>query len=326
MNHNEQALQWAIQYLSSWVGCEQISSHRVVNTPYSVVTKLETNQGVFYLKQTPELLFKESKTLTFLNVKKFRNIPEIIAENVELYCFLTTSCGDESLRQLFKERMDVKQLELGIINYTKIQRLLENQLGELLSLFSDWRLSRLPSLFYKLLENEKLLVSDGLTIKKIDKLHQLYPTFTNLCDELSQFKIPETINHCDFHENNMIWNSKTGEVSIIDWAEVVVSHPFFSLNGCLWNINYFHKNKIIKKDFNRLKHICVAPWIDFLAKGALLRALKLCDQINGVFAALAYERMYCATKNLTKTVQREHRGAIAGCLTSFLSANKNIKK
>ena len=42
---------------------------------------------------------------------------------------------------------------------------------------------------------------------------------------------------------------------------------------------------------------------------------------NGVFAALAYKRMYCATENSTKAVQQEHKGAIAGCLTSFLSIN-----
>ena len=44
----------------------------------------------------------------------------------------------------------------------------------------------------------------------------------------------------------MLFDSNAGTINIIDWGEVVVSHPFFSLNGCLWNTTHFNDiNKVL---------------------------------------------------------------------------------
>ena len=37
-------------------------------------------------------------------------------------------CGDHSLRTLFNGEVDFNQLTLGIVNYTSIQRALENKI------------------------------------------------------------------------------------------------------------------------------------------------------------------------------------------------------
>ena len=322
MNQCEQALQWAVQYLVSYKKFSIISHQKIVHTSYSVVHKIETTQDIFYLKQTPGALFQESKILAFLNKQGCRNIPDVLAENNTLHCFLMTSCGDNSLRHLFKGDIDLTKLELGILNYTKIQRLLEDSAQQLLSLgIPDWRLDRFASLYYRLIQQDKLLIDDGLTKKEIDHLHQLYPTCIKLCEDLSKYLIPETINHCDFHENNMLLDRKTGTINIIDWGETVIAHPFFSLNGCLWNIAHFNKLKQTDLIYRKLQSQCIASWLDLYDKEKLLKALDIANQINGVYAALAYEIMYIATKDQPKTVQEEHSGSIAGCLRSFLNIN-----
>jgi aminoglycoside phosphotransferase (APT) family kinase protein len=46
-----------------------------------------------------------------------------------------------------------------------------------------------------------------------------------LCADLAAFKIPETLSHCDFQFNNMLFDKKTDEINIIDWGETVITQP-----------------------------------------------------------------------------------------------------
>ena len=327
MNKDKQALQWAFQYLASYQAASILRHQRVVKTSYSVVYKIETTEKKFYLKQIPEAFLIEPMVLTFLNKQGCNNIPHVLAENNDLLCFLMTSCGNVSLRKLFKGKVDLIKLNQGILNYTEIQRLVENKVQQLLSLgIPDWRLNSFASLYYQLIQQDKLLIDDGLTKKEIDLLHQLYPTCIELCEDLSKFMIPETISHCDFHENNMLHDSKTEAINIIDWGETVITHPFFSLSGCLWNILHF--NKLNKTDlaYHTLQLQCVAPWLGFHDEETLLKALKISEQLNGVYAALGFERLYTATQNQQRSVQQEHSGSIAGCLRSFLGLNSSSKE
>ncbi|CAM2866663.1 aminoglycoside phosphotransferase family protein [Legionella worsleiensis] len=231
-----------------------------------------------------------------------------------------TSVGDISLREEFKDSIQMEQVISGILNFTRIQRYLEKSINELLEIGTlDWRLNTFPSLYLQLIEQDKLLIKDGLDNQEIDRLHNLYNTCTNLCDELSSYEIPETINHCDFHENNMILDINSGVISIIDWGETVISHPFFSLNGCLWNITYFYPIKEYSKSYKLLSANCVAAWQDLYDEQVLLKVLNTAKKINGIFAALSYQRMYKATRNFSNSVQNEHPGSIAGCLRTFLN-------
>lgn len=317
---DDQALQWAFEYLVSNNKLEIVKHEKIVQTSYSLVHKINTTQNIVYLKQTPETLFQESKTLTYLNKQGCQNIPTIIAENKFLNCFLMTSCGGESLRHLFKEKIDLNMLNIGILNYTKIQRTLENRPSQLIALgIPNWRLEKFSSLYHQLIQRDELLMSDGLTEKEITQLNESYRTCLDLCEALSKYQLPETMNHCDFHENNMLLNKNTGDISIIDWGETVLSHPFFSLNGCLWNITYFYQIKQTDKIYRKLQRQCIAPWLELYEEKNLLDALNIANQLNGIFAALSYEQIYNATMDQTQTVQQEHPGSIAGCLRSFLN-------
>ena len=320
----KQALDWANKYLASYKKPTVFKHEKIIHTSYSIVYKIQTADEVFYLKQMPEALFSEPKALGFLKKQGAQNIPNVLAESDDLYCFLMTSCGDISLRHLFKGKIDLTKLNQGISSYTKIQRLVENKVDQLLLLgIPDWRLNRFASLYYQLIQQDKLLLDDGLTKKEIDRLHQLYPTCIKLCEDLSKYMIPETISHCDFHENNMLLDRKTGRINIIDWGETVIAHPFFSLQGCLWNIIHFNELKRTDLAYHKLQSRCVAPWLDLYDEEKLLEALNIADQLNGVYAALGYERIYAATEGQPKSVQQEYHGSIAGCLRSFLSLNSS---
>lgn len=58
------------------------------------------------------------------------------------------NCGDIPLRSLFNGTIDLKLLKIGIYNYTKIQRQLENRVTELFNISTpDWRLDKFPILY-----------------------------------------------------------------------------------------------------------------------------------------------------------------------------------
>ncbi len=112
---------------------------------------------------------------------------------------------------------------------------------------------------------------------------------------------------------------KACEINIIDWGETVITHPFFSLNGCLWNLTYFHALKQTDPGYAKLKSACIVPWLVDDEEIELLKAFDLANQLLGIYAALGYQTMYMATHGQLKTVQHEHPGSIAGCFRSFLS-------
>lgn len=314
MDQHPKALQWAEQYLSEKAGLRVLERQSIVETPWSVVYRIKTAQYVVYLKQVPEMLFVEPDILTFFHHNGCNHIPRIIAINSELHCFLTEACGDIALRELFKGKVNVSLLKVGVDIYTNMQRSLENKTQPLLALgIPDWRLDKFPSLYYRLISQDHLLLNDGLTEEEIERLQELYPICQHLCEELSKHDIPETISHSDFQENNMLLDEKTGSISIIDWGETVIAHPFFSLNGCLWNLTYFNEFKSTDATYKQLKTFCVTSWLNVCDEKTLFELFEIARQLLGIYAAIEYERLYVSTQNNpTRTIQQEKHGSIAG--------------
>ena len=70
-----------------------------------------------------------------------------------------------------------------------------------------------------------------------------------------------------------------------------------------------------------LQSACIAPWVVDYKEIPMLKAFDLANQLLGIHAALAYQRIY---QDQQKTVQQEHPGSIAGCLRTFLKISKPI--
>jgi hypothetical protein len=316
-------LDWALQCLKLEKSAIEFECKKITETPYSSVYKIQTLKNLYYLKQTPPALFMESQILNFLTQHGCKNIPTVIATNSDLCCFLMRASGDISLRKYFNGNIDLDMLKQGIANYTTIQRSMEKYTTDLLDLgVPDWRLDKFPTLYYQLIQQEHLLLDDGLSKTEIVQLQQLHSACLRLCDELAQYKIPETIGHCDFHENNMLLDQKTFSINIIDWGETAITHPFFSLQGCLWQFSYFYNAQLSTPKFRELQKQCIASWLNLNFETKLLQALTVAGKLNGIFAALGFARLYVATKN---QLRLEHNCPIAGCLRSFLQAVEHEK-
>ena len=66
-----------------------------------------------------------------------------------------------------------------------------------------------------------------------DLTPQFFPVIIGLCKKLDDDAIPSCIVQSDFHDNNIVIDEVSKKLTFIDLGEVVISHPFFSLVGCL---------------------------------------------------------------------------------------------
>lgn len=86
---NNSHILWAIKSLND-CGYQIHTSipETIQNTPWSEVTRFETNQGFIFLKKMPPALSLEPNIINILDKKFHANVPKIIASNHEYHCFL----------------------------------------------------------------------------------------------------------------------------------------------------------------------------------------------------------------------------------------------
>lgn len=215
----------------------------IVATPYSEVKKITKGSSVYYLKKTPAPLFIESEILGFLHtINPAFTTPKLVDADRDNLCFLTQSCGEQTLRTLFAGRLNADALKGPVQEYQRIQKACVSHASELLAMgVLDWRLSRLPDIYERFVSDKEALARWGVEADTRQRLHELRLLFSDLCHEIADYNIPDTLNHSDFQENNMVIEAATGKVSIIDWGEVTISPALWPVVGFFKKICWRYK-------------------------------------------------------------------------------------
>lgn len=287
----EAAVQWTTDVLKQRNVVFITSPESILKTPYSSVTKFSTVQGVFYLKETPSDLFVEAKIIQILKNKINALVPSILDVNSDLHCFLMLDAG-LPLRDYLKTNFQPNLLIEGIKQYTDIQSEAENIVEEFLALgVPNWRLKELPNLYMRLISKKEALQRDGLLESEFKSLQNLYPTFVALCEDLSKFKIPETLDHCDFHDNNILINPKNNHLTLIDLGEIVITHPFFSLLSFISKTAYQYSLTDEHPFFIDLLDACFNNWLKVANKNDLMKTMLIAKKIWPIYSALGYYRL-----------------------------------
>lgn len=279
-------LEWAMTTLKQ----AEMNAAVVVETPWSKVLKLSTPQGIVYLKQTPADLFLEVEI-----IKKCRelcgivDIPEVIATNKELNCFLMKACGDVSFRTLFGGQLNVALLMQGLQLYTKMQKATARHVNAFLQAGApDWRLENFPKLYQDLISNEAFLKEHGLETTQIQILQNSVEKLQRLCQELSIYGIAECLNHSDFHDNNILFSSTNQKISIIDLGETAINHPFFSLAAFLKIPCDRYHLKFASTDYQKLHELCFNGWLE--DEKSMSRALQIINTLLPLYLLFAQKR------------------------------------
>lgn len=268
----------------------------ILQTPWSSVYRFITEQGYCYLKKVPDALSKEPQIIDLLRKACAAPVPKLIANNPKEHCFLMQDAG-MSLREFFKQEFNAELFIKIIYEYIAVQHKSIAYLPDFFNLgVSDWRLTKIPELYLELIQQKELLRSDGLTNAELNQLSQLTPKLIAWCEQLSYYAIPDTFNHSDFHDNNILIDPKTQQITLIDLGEVDISHPFFSLSNIL---HWIKKNDVLPNDtFQALQQQALQPWLDYAPRDHLLKTLSLIQQYWSVHAMLAEYRLLTSVDSL----------------------------
>ena len=287
LEHQQSAITWAKDYLTSKGHLIQGGPETIREMPWSCVHRIVTTIGIYYLKQIARPFAIETKLLPYLTRFYPTFLPHLMATNEDLHAMIMTDAG-VPLRDILQKEYQVNFVSRAIEAYASIQIGMISHVDQLLSLgVPDWRLSALPSLYLQLLSEEETLKDDGLTYIEITNLRALQPKLVELCRQLSEFQIPETIEHGDFHDNNiLIGNDK--QLIINDWGDAVISHPFFSLTSCLSSARHNHLITESSPHYIALRDSYLNHWVKFEPKNRLLKALHIADRLSDVKFAISF--------------------------------------
>lgn len=284
-------IEWVIKTLKQ----TEINTTTVVETPWSSVLRITIPQGPLYLKQTPPDLFIEVDVIQKCrDLCKITDIPEVIAENKKLHCFLMKECGDATLRTLFDGHLKIDLLVQGLQVYKAMQQSTTPHVDAFLqSGVPDWRLGQFPTLYQDLVNDETFLKANGLENRQIKTLQNAMMSIEALCQELSSYGIPDCLNHSDFHDNNMLFSNTTKKISIIDLGETAINHPFFSLAAFLKSLCDRYQVPLDSTDYHILHDTCFQGWPLFGKE--LPKALELTDKLLPIYFLFAHMRLVNAT-------------------------------
>jgi len=320
-NLNKEVSQWGYKYLSSHgYTLKSNLPENVQNTPWSYVVRFATSDGYIYLKHTPKLLALEASIIKILHDQFHISVPEVIANNAELNCFLMKDAG-KSLREILKQQFDAALFCKAIHQFTSMQLAVADHVNIFLDIgVPDWQLDKLPDLYMQLLSQKEMLIADGLSEKEMSELEKLRPMVSNLCQKLSDYAIKPSIVQPDFNDNNTLIADNTRAITIIDLGEIAISHPFFSLINCLQQAKKHHALTDEDDTYLQLMDACFKNYMIFESKKNLLDAFATARILFSIYGALCGHRLMiaCDSARFTSSFQRHGRPSIP--LKEFMTA------
>lgn len=281
--------------------------------PWSKVWCIRTTGGDYFVKKVKSPFDIELQLLPTLSSLYRNAIPFVIDINLSEQAIIMADHGTplrDKLKLSYDSTLVLKALDL----YTSIQRDFEDKQEVLFEMgLLDWRLNNLPFLFKTFLEEKKmLLIEDGLTSTELTRLKERLTLFEAQCRRAASFKIADTLEHGDFHDNNIL--IKQHEPCINDWGDAVVTHPFFSLESFLVSAYRQHQIKNNSLLYEKLRDHYLSKWGDELTVEDQRKAFQAIKRINPIKFFLSFSRIAeCDKKGLSA-----YRGNMAEGLRGWL--------
>lgn len=245
-------------------------------------------------------------------------VPVCLVHEPALHAFLMPDCGTP-LRPMLKEQYDASLMQRALQLCAKLQQDCVPHADALLALgLPDWRLARLPELLAELLADDGLMQAEGIAVAERDAFLRLLPIVEELGAELASCGVPETLEHGDFHDNNVLINNDA--LRINDWGDASLSHPFFSLASCLESAGRNHALKPGDAIYTQLVDAYLARWLGYGDNATLHRSLDLALQLRPIHFAVNYRRL---ARNVAYKHDDYYAGWIAKRLRDFADPLNN---
>ncbi len=292
--------------------------------PWSTVLRVLTNEGTLFFKATAAETVYETALTQKLAGWYLDWMPELLAVDTARGWMLMLD-GGESLRAAIRPTQNIMPWQPVITQYAELQIGLAEHISEILALgIPDRRPAALPALYEKLLADEASLMIDqekGLTSSEFQQLQKLTPRFKQICDDLSAFGIPDSLNHGDFHDGNVLL--KNGRVTFFDWGDASVTHPFISLRTFFVSIEISLKldDYSFTPEMSQLLDRYLEAWQAYGSKEALRSAYRLSKPVASIVSALSW---YKTISRLAGSLREEYAWIVPEVLREFLYHEKML--
>lgn len=286
---NNEIVVWAKERLSNLGYVILAEPEMVRSMPWSQVARLHTTKGNVYLKITAEPFSQEANLLTFLDDIGVQCIPKVIAMNHDKRCFLMEEAG-KTLRDKLKTKYDISFPSQALNTYAVLQLKCIPYVHQLLAMgVHDWRLVQLPKLYSDFIAQTNMLKQDGLSEADLKALKDFYPNFISLCTELANFNIPETLEHGDFQDNNIL--IKNNKIMLHDFGDATITHPFFSLASFLYSAERHHDIHQGDPNYTALYNSYMMPWQISITPEKQQAAFYIARKLGRFVFALSFARI-----------------------------------
>ncbi len=286
------------------------------SAPWSVVYKIFTNQVPFYFKALCPVLNHEP----LLTQQLFHWQPGMIQPVLEIEPdkgWMLMPEGGTTLRQVLEQNPTLNYWKKILPAYARFQQAMIPHQQELLVLgVKDRSLAVLPGLVKRLAEERQALCigqPDGLSPADYEAFLGYLPKLKTKCEILSQFGIPETLQHDDLHDGN-IFIDQNG-FKFFDWAESFIAHPFFTLVVTLRSIAYRFELEESSPEIRELTDLYLKEWLDYAKWDGLQEAFELAMVIGRINRALTW---HMVVSTLPEPDKSKEADAVPGWVQLFL--------
>lgn len=288
--------------------------------PWSTVLLVPTQAGNFYFKASAPSLNHEARLTQALATWQPGLLPKIIAVEPD-QSWLLMNHGGPTLRSLLGSGHYLDHWHRVMSSYAHLQIDLARRQDELLQLGAmDRRLATLPALFEDLINDRQALLidqPDGLSTSQYQSLVELVPTFSEMCARLADYGLPETLQHDDFHDNNIFVPGN--RYLFFDWGETCVAHPFFTLTVTLRSVAYQMKLEEASAAIDSIRDLYLEAWSGFLGWQHLHESFELARVVGMANRSLTWYRVVA---KLPEPYRSQEAEAVPGWLIEFLEAAK----
>lgn len=290
----------------------------IVETVYSSVHRLKTTDGYFILKKVPPAFYTEAHVLERLGQGKASNaVPTLVAKDDNLHIFMTSANGQHTLRAFLKEHgTDVDLIRKGLDLYQSVQASTAGDTDAYLRLCApDWRLDQFPNLYRQIIENDELMTLWKMDAEKRQALQERVGCVNALCQKLAGYNLPDTLTHCDLHNNNIVIDANTKALTLIDWAEVAICNPLISVEPFFRSLRKHHNMTRENSEYQALQNSYIAKWDIPIDEGR---------QILNVLGNIYYIQCMRQLMDMTGEKFEKWTGDLTGALDDFLLLSDNV--
>ncbi len=139
---------------------------------------------------------------------------------------------------------------------------------------------------------------------------RLAPQVDALCQQVAEHRIPATLEHGDFHPNNIY--TAGGKPVFFDWADGALSHPFFSPVALLGYVTLTAPDMAAQVD--GLRDAYLQPWTVYKPLAELKTLFELIRPLATLHYALNMFECWQGRRPPADPVEPEMLQAVATCM------------